>query len=218
MTKRLLDIVVSSLALLLLSPVLIAVALVVRVSMGSPVLFVHERAGRGAVPFGLMKFRTMRHPGPDESAPVHDMNRITPLGRFLRRTSLDELPSLVNVLRGELSLVGPRPLPVAYVSRYTPDQARRLDVRPGLTGWAVVHGRNLVDWDERFEFDCWYIDHQSLLLDLRILGRTVGIVLGGVGVNRSDRTTMDEFRSDASLAPGSALRAKPVEPKTDPHG
>lgn len=216
--KRLVDIVVSAVALLLLSPVLIVVAVMVRLRMGTPVLFRQARAGRNGAPFEMLKFRTMRDPLPGEDAPVFDMQRITALGRVLRRTSIDELPSLINVLRGDMSLVGPRPLPVEYVGRYSAQQARRLEVRPGLTGWAVVHGRNQLDWADRFELDVWYVDHQSLLLDCRVLVRTVGLVLRGSGVNHDASTTMTEFRGEsvAPMRPG-LTPAAPSEPALD-HG
>jgi len=194
--KRLLDVSVALVALVIVAPVLAVASLAIWLTMGTPVLFRQERAGRGGVPFALLKFRTMRTAGPGEEGPEYDMDRITPLGRLLRRTSVDELPSLLNVLRGEMSLVGPRPLPVQYTERYSTQQRRRLEVRPGLTGWAVVNGRNQLPWDERFELDCWYVDHQSMLLDLRIIARTAGIVVGGKNVNHSEQVTMTEFRGD----------------------
>jgi lipopolysaccharide/colanic/teichoic acid biosynthesis glycosyltransferase len=194
--KRALDVVVSALALALLSPVLALVAILVRITMGTPVLFRQTRAGRHGEPFELLKFRTMRPARPGDSGPEHDMGRITTLGRFLRRTSLDELPSLLNVLSGEMSLVGPRPLPMQYTERYTDEQRRRLDVPPGLTGWAVVNGRNHLPWEERFALDCWYVEHRSFVLDLRILWRTVAIVVSGKDVNHSEGVTMTEFRGD----------------------
>lgn len=204
--KRFIDVVVASVALVLLSPLMFAAALAVKLTLGSPVLFRHQRAGRRGQAFELLKFRTMREAHPGEQGSTHDLQRVSRLGRLLRRTSVDELPSLLNVLRGELTLVGPRPLPMSYVERYTPEQARRLQVRPGLTGWAVVHGRNRVSWEQRFELDCWYVDHQSLLLDLRILLRSVGLVLRGTGVNHGSAITMSEFRGaapdrDATAAP-----------------
>jgi lipopolysaccharide/colanic/teichoic acid biosynthesis glycosyltransferase len=192
--KRVLDVVVSSIALVVALPVLVVVAAVVRLRMGSPVVFRQVRAGRGGRPFGLYKFRTMRAALPGEEGPEFDGLRTTRLGRFLRSTSLDELPELVNVLVGHMSLVGPRPLPMSYVERYSPEQARRLEVRPGLTGWAVVHGRNHLSWDERFSLDCWYVDHRSFALDLKIIGRTVGLVLRREGINHEGDITMTEFK------------------------
>jgi hypothetical protein len=194
--KRAIDVAVAGIAFVLLSPLLLAAAVLVRLTMGSPIIFRQTRAGWHGVPFDLLKFRTMKHPSPGKEAPEYDATRITRLGNLLRRTSVDELPSLLNVLNGQLSIVGPRPLPVAYVERYSPEQARRLLVRPGLTGWAVVHGRNSLDWETRFELDCWYVDHRSLALDLQIMLRTLALVLKGSGVNHSPGVTMTEFGRD----------------------
>src|SRR5579863_2202999 len=175
--KRTFDVLVSLVALIVLSPLLLGVAILVRIKLGSPVLFSQDRPGLGGRIFRLLKFRTM-HDGRDaDGRLLPDEQRITDLGRFLRSTSIDELPELWNVLRGDMSLVGPRPLLVSYLSRYSPQQARRHEVRPGLTGWAQVNGRNALDWDERFRLDVWYVDHRSLALDFRILLRTVAIVL-----------------------------------------
>lgn len=193
MTKRLVDLVVGLAALVVLAPVIVAVAVVVRVRLGAPVLFRQTRSGRDGRPFTLYKFRTMRPATAGEDGPQHDAARLTRLGRVLRATSLDELPSLVNVVRGEMSLVGPRPLPVHYLPRYTPRQAMRLRVRPGITGWAVIHGRNLLSWQERLELDCWYVEHRTLRLDLQILWRTLGMVLRRTGVDHADGVTMTEF-------------------------
>ena len=192
--KRLLDLVVASTLLLILSPVLVVVAIGVRLSVGAPVLFRQERAGRGGKPFTLLKFRTMHEPVPGHEGPEHDVARTSRWGTLLRRTSIDELPSLLNVILGDMSLVGPRPLPLVYIDRYTPTQARRLEVLPGLTGWAVVNGRNQLAWDDRFELDCWYVDHRSFALDLRILARTVSLVVRGDSVNHAPHLTMSEFR------------------------
>ncbi len=194
--KRALDLVVAAAVLLVLAPALVVAAAAVGLTTGRPVLFRQVRAGRNGVPFELLKFRTMRDAAPGMAGPEHDLQRVTPIGQLLRRTSIDELPSLYNVLRGDMSLVGPRPLPLTYVERYTSEQARRLDVLPGLTGWAVVHGRNELGWDDRFLLDVWYVDHQSMLLDLRILLRTVGLVVRGSGVNHSETITMTEFGAD----------------------
>lgn len=191
--KRSIDVLVASVALTVLAPVLLLAAVAVGLTTGRPVLFRQQRAGHNGVPFGMLKFRTMREAAPGMDGPEHDLLRVTPIGRFLRRSSIDELPSLINVLRGEMSLVGPRPLPLSYVDRYSTEQARRLSVVPGLTGWAVVHGRNELSWDERFALDVWYVDHQSTVLDLRILLRTVSLVLRGSGVNHSEHITMTEF-------------------------
>jgi lipopolysaccharide/colanic/teichoic acid biosynthesis glycosyltransferase len=197
--KRLVDLTASLLALVVLSPVLVLVALAVMVTMGRPVLFRQQRAGRHAKAFELYKFRTMRVADHEGLAPEHDAERLTALGRFLRRSSLDELPSLFNVVRGDLSLVGPRPLPMAYVERYSAEQARRLLVRPGLSGWAVVNGRNQLGWEERFALDCWYVDHRSGWLDLRIVWKTLALVLRGTGVDHAPNVTMTEFRGGEGL-------------------
>jgi len=188
------DLAAASVGLVVAAPVLAVIAVAVRRSMGPPVLFRQQRAGRDAVPFALLKIRTMRDPLPGEELFTSDEVRLTPLGRRLRAWSLDELPQLVNVLRGEMSLVGPRPLPTAYVDRYSPEQRRRLEATPGITGWAQVNGRNAVDWDERLQLDVWYVDHVSLALDLRILWRTVRQVLSGHGVSAEGHATMPEFR------------------------
>ena len=188
------DLAAASVGLVVAAPVLAVIAVAVRRSMGPPVLFRQQRAGRDAVPFALLKIRTMRDPLRGEELFTSDEVRLTPLGRRLRAWSLDELPQLVNVLRGEMSLVGPRPLPTAYVDRYSPEQRRRLEATPGITGWAQVNGRNAVDWDERLQLDVWYVDHVSLALDLRILWRTVRQVLSGHGVSAEGHATMPEFR------------------------
>jgi len=192
--KRTVDVVVSASALVLLSPVLAATACAVRVTMGGPVLFRHRRPGLRGAPFDLVKFRTMRPTPPDEEAAATDAVRMTPLGRFLRDHSIDELPTLWNVLRGEMSLVGPRPLMMSYPDRYSPEQARRHLVKPGVTGWAQIHGRNSIDWDLKLALDVWYVDHASLWLDLRILWRTLGSVLRKEGISHGGYATMPEFR------------------------
>ena len=194
--KRALDVTIASVALVLLSPVMIVAGLGVWLTTGSPILFRQARAGRNGACFDVLKFRTMRRARVGEDGPEHDLARATPLGLLVRRASVDELPSLFNVLRGEMSIVGPRPLPVAYVERYTHAQARRLEVLPGLTGWAVVHGRNRLGWGERFALDTWYVDNRSFLLDLRIIWLTVSLVLRGENVNHDGNTTMTEFIGD----------------------
>jgi len=191
--KRLIDVVGSLLLLVLLSPVLIVVAVLVRVKLGSPVLFRQVRPGFGARPFTIVKFRTMAVPATGAHV-AKDAERLSPFGRRLRATSLDELPELWNVLRGEMSLVGPRPLLMAYLDRYSPEQARRHEVRPGLTGWAQVNGRNAATWEERLRLDVWYVDNRSLALDLRILVRTVRLVFGREGIAAPGEATMPEFR------------------------
>ena len=185
--KRTFELILLAITAVLWLPLLLLLAGVVWLGMGRPVLFRQVRAGRLGQPFELIKFRTMR-PGPG-----NDDERLTPFGRRLRATSLDELPQLLNVLRGDMALVGPRPLPLRYVPRYTPEQARRLEVRPGITGWAQVNGRNALSWPERFKLDVWYIEHQSLWLDLRILLLTVLKVLRREGIAGEGEATMGEI-------------------------
>jgi lipopolysaccharide/colanic/teichoic acid biosynthesis glycosyltransferase len=191
--KRTVDLAAAVLGLLLLSPVLVLVAAAIRSSLGAPVFFVQERPGRGGQTFRVVKFRTMREARTPDGASLPDAERLTALGRFLRATSLDELPQLWNVLRGELSLVGPRPLLVQYLGRYTPEQARRHDVLPGITGWAQVNGRNALGWEEKLALDVWYVDHWSLALDARILLSTLGQVLRRRGISSEGHATMPEF-------------------------
>ena len=190
--KRLLDILLVLLALPLWLPLLGIVALTVLFVEGRPVFFRQARAGKGGRPFRMLKFRTMRDgEGTDEE-------RLTRLGRFLRASSLDELPELLHVLAGTMSLVGPRPLPTRYLPRYSPEQARRHDVRPGITGWAQVHGRNLLSWEDKFAYDVWYVDHQTFLLDIKILFLTVATVLGARGIASGKSATMEEFIGDSA--------------------
>jgi lipopolysaccharide/colanic/teichoic acid biosynthesis glycosyltransferase len=179
--KRLFDLAVSIPALILLAPLAAAVALAVRWGLGPPVVFRQVRPGLGGRPFTLLKFRTLRETRDARGEPLPDRARATPLGRRLRAASLDELPELVNVVRGEMSLVGPRPLLTKYLELYTPEEARRHEVRPGITGWAQVHGRNRTTWEERFAHDVWYVDHLSFGLDLRILARTAAALLRSDG-------------------------------------
>jgi lipopolysaccharide/colanic/teichoic acid biosynthesis glycosyltransferase len=174
-----LDVILSLSGLVALSPLMLAIAIVIRFSMGAPILFRHTRPGRHAKPFQLLKFRSMRPQRDPDGRLLLDNERVTRVGAFLRRTSLDELPELWNILRGDMSLVGPRPLIMEYLPRYSPEQARRHEVRPGLTGLAQVNGRHLLSWERRFELDVWYIDHWSLRLDLRILAATLKIMTQG---------------------------------------
>ena len=191
--KRAFDICVALLGLLVLLPVIVIVALAVRIALGTPVLFRHTRAGYRGQPFVLLKFRTMRDASGPDGVPLPDAERMTRFGSFLRSTSLDELPELWNVLVGEMSLVGPRPLLLEYVPLYTAEQARRLEARPGLTGWAQVNGRNSLSWDERFALDVWYVDHRSTFLDLRILWLTVRTVFARDGISHGNEITMPKF-------------------------
>jgi lipopolysaccharide/colanic/teichoic acid biosynthesis glycosyltransferase len=185
--RRPLDLLAAAAAALVLAPVIAATAVFVRVSLGGPVLFRQERAGRHGEPFTLVKFRSMRE------GPGSDAERLTAAGRFLRASSLDELPALWNVLRGEMSLIGPRPLPLSYLGRYTLEQRHRHDVRPGITGLAQVRGRNTLSWEEKFAYDLEYVREQSLGLDLRILADTVRTVLRRDGINAPGAATAHEF-------------------------
>lgn len=198
MTKRVLDILGAGIGLLLLSPVLLVVSLLILRQMGRPVFFRQIRPGLHGRPFGMIKFRTMRDALDAEGNPLPDSERLTPLGRFLRSSSLDELPELWNVLRGEMSLVGPRPLLMEYLPLYSPFQTRRHEVRPGVTGWAQVNGRNAITWDEKFALDVWYVDNQSLWLDLRIIGLTIRKVLTREGISAAGEATMPKFEGPES--------------------
>ncbi len=192
--KRLFDLAAAGAALLLLSPVIGAVALVVRWKLGRPVLFSQSRPGLHGAPFTLYKFRTMTDGRDAAGNLLPDGERLTRFGRWLRATSLDELPELLNVLRGDMSLVGPRPLLMHYLERYTPAQMRRHEVRPGITGWAQVNGRNALTWEQKFEHDVWYVDHVSLRLDLTILARTVALVALRRGINQPGAATVEEYQ------------------------
>jgi lipopolysaccharide/colanic/teichoic acid biosynthesis glycosyltransferase len=191
--KSLIDRCFAAPALLIFLPVMAAIALCIRVTMGSPVLFRQLRPGRGGQVFMLCKFRTMRDARDASGRPLSDAERLTRLGRFLRSASLDELPQLWNVLCGDLSLVGPRPLLCDYLPLYTAEQRRRHDVMPGITGWTQVNGRNTLDWDKKFALDLWYVDHWSLMLDLRILAKTAACVLMRNGISYKGDATMPVF-------------------------
>jgi len=191
--SRAFDVVVAGLVLLVAWPVLLGVALAIRLTMGSPVLFRQQRAGRRGATFELVKFRTMRTAEPGDDGPDTDEARLTKLGKVLRATSLDELPTLVNVLRGEMSLVGPRPLPIRYLPRYSAEHARRHDVRPGITGWAQANGRNALTWDDQLDMDVWYVDNQSVGLDMRIIVATVRSVVRRDGISHEGHATRPEF-------------------------
>jgi sugar transferase EpsL len=191
--KRAIDLIVALVAFVLMAPILIATALAVRIGLGRPVLFRQMRPGLGGRPFALLKFRTMTEARDAAGRPLPDDRRLTPLGQLLRRTSLDELPELINVLKGDMSLVGPRPLLMDYLPHYTPEQARRHEVRPGLTGWAAVNGRNATSWEQRLAQDVWYVDHRSFALDCRILLRTVAKVIRQEGISQDGHATMPRF-------------------------
>lgn len=192
--KRVLDIVFSATLLVLLSPLLAAVAVVIRLTSGAPVLFRQRRPGLNGAPFTLLKFRSMTIESDASGKALPDASRLTSVGRLLRRTSLDELPELFNVLRGDMSLVGPRPLLMEYLPRYSPEQNRRHLVRPGITGLAQVEGRNLLSWEEKFRLDTDYVDHVSLAADVAILCRTVVAVITGRGISQQGFATADKFR------------------------
>ncbi len=196
--KRVLDITLSLLALIILAPVLGVLGTLVRVKLGPPVLFRQQRPGLHGKPFVLYKFRTMTDARDEQGHLLPDSERLTPFGRFLRSTSLDELPELWNVLKGEMSLVGPRPLLMRYLDRYTPEQMRRHDVKPGITGWAQVNGRNALTWEKKFELDVWYVDHLSLGLDLKILALTFWKTLKREGISQPGQATMEEFMGSQS--------------------
>jgi lipopolysaccharide/colanic/teichoic acid biosynthesis glycosyltransferase len=198
LAKRGLDIVVAGTALLLLSTPILLLMFLVRVKLGGPVFFRQTRPGLNGVPFKMVKFRTMTEQRGADGELLPDADRLTTFGKFLRSTSLDELPELWNVLKGDMSLVGPRPLLMEYLPLYTAFQARRHEVRPGITGWAQVNGRNGVDWDERFRLDVWYVNHRSFQLDLKILWLTVRCVLSREGVSAPGESTMSRFEGEQS--------------------
>jgi len=191
--KRAFDLLTAAAALILLAPVLAVVALMVRRRLGAPVLFRQVRPGLHGRPFEMIKFRTMRDAAGPDGTPLPDAERLTPFGRWLRATSLDELPELWNVLRGEMSLVGPRPLLMEYLPLYSPEQARRHAVRPGITGWAQVNGRNAVGWARKFELDVWYVDRHNLWLDVKIILMTLGRILKRDGISAPGSATADRF-------------------------
>lgn len=191
--KRLMDVLVAAVALIVLSPLILAVALLVRAKLGSPVLFKQERPGLHGKPFTMIKFRTMLDARDDSGALRPDSERLTAFGRRLRSSSLDELPELWNVLTGDMSLIGPRPLLMHYLPLYSAQQARRHDVPPGITGWAQANGRNAISWDQKFALDVWYVDHWSLALDAKILAASVKSVFSKHGISAEGEATMPEF-------------------------
>jgi len=193
LTKRIFDLILTGLGLAIISPILLLLALAVRKAHGSPVLFTQIRPGYFGKPFKIYKLRTMTNRRDAQGNLLPDSERITRLGRFLRTSSLDELPELFNVLRGEMSLVGPRPLLMQYLTRYTPEQARRHAVLPGITGWAQVNGRNALTWEDKFRLDVWYVENWSFWLDLRILGMTFVKVIKREGISQPGHATAEEF-------------------------
>ncbi|GAB6081143.1 sugar transferase [Desulfuromonas carbonis] len=193
MTKRLFDFIATAIGISLTGIVLLLLSLLVRVKHGSPVLFRQTRPGLRGRPFEMYKFRTMTNDRDFAGNLLPDDQRLTPFGKFLRSTSLDELPELINVLKGDMSLVGPRPLLMEYLDRYTPEQARRHEVRPGITGWAQVNGRNAISWEEKFKLDVWYVDNRSLWLDIKILWMTFAKVFKREGISQEGQATMEKF-------------------------
>lgn len=191
--KRLMDVLGAVIGLVILAPMILLVTVLIRIKMGSPVLFRQVRPGLHGKPFKMYKFRTMLGLSDKQGQLLPDGVRLTSLGRFLRTTSLDELPEFINVLKGDMSLVGPRPLLVEYLDRYTPEQARRHEVKPGITGWAQVNGRNALTWEDRFALDVWYVDNRSLWLDLKILLLTLVKVISRDGINAKGQATMPKF-------------------------
>ena len=198
MIKRLIDITASSVALITLSPVLAVTAYKVKKNLGSPVLFKQTRPGLNGKPFEMIKFRTMKDATDKEGNLLPDSERLTPFGQKLRSTSLDELPELWNVLKGDMSLVGPRPLLMEYLPLYNSEQARRHNVRPGVTGYAQVNGRNAISWEQKFALDTWYVDNQSLWLDIKILAKTIKQVLIKDGISADGEATMSKFTGSTS--------------------
>ena len=191
--KRIFDFVASCTALFFLSPAFVATALLVRLKLGSPILFRQQRPGLHGHPFMMLKFRTMTDARDSAGNLLPDVERLPAFGQFLRSTSLDELPELINVLKGEMSLVGPRPLLMQYLSRYTPEQIRRHEVRPGITGWAQVNGRNAISWEKKFELDVWYVEHCSFWLDIKVLWMTILKVIKRADINEHNQATQSEF-------------------------
>lgn len=191
--KRIFDLIISVPMLVVLLPIFVVIGFMVRISMGAPVFFRQLRPGKNGKPFVIYKFRNMTDERGKDGNLLPDAERMTPLGRFLRKMSIDELPQLLNVIKGEMSLVGPRPLLMQYLNRTTPEQARRHEVKPGITGWASVNGRNTTSWENRFKLDVWYVEHQSFWLDLKILVLTILMVLKREGINQPGHSTMEEF-------------------------
>lgn len=196
--KRAFDVIVSLLALMVLLPIMLLVALLIRIKLGSPVLFKQTRPGLHGKPFNMLKFRSMLNATDKEGNPLPDEQRLTRFGRILRSTSLDELPGLINVLKGDMSLVGPRPLLMEYLPLYSAEQARRHDVRPGITGWAQVNGRNAISWEDKFKLDVWYVDNRSFWLDVKILFLTVKKVFVREGISAAGEATMSKFKGSKS--------------------
>jgi sugar transferase EpsL len=192
--KRILDLAVAGVAAVIFLPIMVLIGFLIRLTIGAPVLFRQERPGLKGTPFVLMKFRTMSNAATSKGELLPDVDRLGKFGKFLRSTSLDELPELWNVLRGDLSIVGPRPLLMKYLQRYSSDQMRRHDVRPGITGWAQINGRNAITWEEKFDLDLWYVQHASFVLDVRIILLTAWKTLSREGISHPGQATMEEFK------------------------
>ena len=192
--KRILDILVSIIALIILLPIIIIFCILIRLKLGSPIFFTQVRPGLHGIPFKMIKFRTMTDARDDKGNLLDDSQRLTPFGKLLRSTSIDELPELINVIKGDMSLVGPRPLLMEYLPLYSEHQYKRHLVRPGITGWAQVNGRNAISWEQKFDYDVWYVNNQSLLLDLKILALTVKKVLVREGISAEQHVTIERFK------------------------
>jgi sugar transferase EpsL len=192
-TKRLFDIISSVAGLIVISPLLVALAVLVRLIIGSPILFRQQRPGFGGKAFVIYKFRTMTDKRDASGNLLPDEQRLPAFGRFLRSTSFDELPELFNVLKGDMSIVGPRPLMMKYLGRYSPEQARRHEVKPGITGWAQINGRNAISWEDKFRLDVWYVDNRTFWLDMKIIIKSFWMVIVREGITQQGRATMDEF-------------------------
>lgn len=215
--KRLLDLVLVIPSLVVLAPIISVVAAITRFALGSPVMYRQERPGLFGKPFMLHKFRTMIDAYDEQGQPLSDAERLTPYGRWLRKFSLDELPQLWNVLKGDMSLVGPRPLVIRYLPRYSPEQFRRHEVRPGLTGWTQTNGRNALSWEQKFQFDVWYVDHLSFWLDVKIIARTFWLVLRRSNITAEGHATMPEFMgSTASNTAGTTKAETPSSQSATP--
>lgn len=196
--KRVLDFVFSLFALIVFSPLMAVAAVMIKLDDGGPALFRQKRPGKNGEIFEVYKFRTMSVRTEDENGrPLSDMERMTKIGRALRKTSIDELPQFINVFKGEMSFIGPRPLLCEYLNLYSPEQARRHEVRPGISGWAQVNGRNAITWEEKFDYDVYYVDNMSFGLDMKILVKTVANVISGAGVNSAEQSTMEKFKGTA---------------------
>ena len=194
--KSIFDYLIGIIAVFFAAPILIILCVLLKISMGFPIIFIQQRPGINGIPFNFFKFRTMTNETDEKGKLLPDRDRLTPIGRFLRNTSLDEVPSLFNVLKGDMSFVGPRPLLMEYLPLYSNEQMRRHDVKPGITGWAQINGRNSISWEEKFKLDVWYVDNQSLFLDIKIIFITIAKVLKQEGINQGRTITMEKFKGN----------------------